>query len=321
MYKLDKNYISKKASELGFIRDTLEKVYRLIDILEYINNEPFLKMKLALKGGTAINLSIFNLPRLSVDIDLDYVENVSREEMLKNRENINNSLCKFIEISGYKLSPKSKRPFSLDSWVIEYENLGGNRDNIKIEINYSLRTHIFPAKKIEILNKPFSDNFKLNCLNVIEIFASKINALLNRGAARDLYDIYNMIKFKIFDEIEREYLRKCIIFYHVISTKGNLGFFDIDSVDKILQQKIRTDLLPVLTNRDLFDLNNGKRIVKDYLIDLLVLTPSEIEFINRFKVREYNPELLFDDSKILNRISKHPMALWKTKNKVDGFKG
>jgi predicted nucleotidyltransferase component of viral defense system len=40
---------------------------------------------LALKGGTAINLTIFNLPRLSVDIDLDYTQNVDREEMLKSR--------------------------------------------------------------------------------------------------------------------------------------------------------------------------------------------------------------------------------------------
>ena len=70
MFKYDKSYISKRASEFGFARDTLEKVYRLADILEFLNTEPNLKGKLVLKGGTAINLTIFNLPRLSVDIDL-----------------------------------------------------------------------------------------------------------------------------------------------------------------------------------------------------------------------------------------------------------
>ncbi|TYQ17004.1 UNVERIFIED_CONTAM: nucleotidyltransferase AbiEii toxin of type IV toxin-antitoxin system [Acetivibrio alkalicellulosi] len=84
MYNYDKNYISKRASEYGFIRDTLEKVYRLANILEYLNKEPMIKGKLALKGGTAINLTIFNLPRLSVDIDLDYVVNDNREEILTN---------------------------------------------------------------------------------------------------------------------------------------------------------------------------------------------------------------------------------------------
>lgn len=36
-------YMGKKAKELGFIRDTLEKVTRLADILEYLNTNPLLK--------------------------------------------------------------------------------------------------------------------------------------------------------------------------------------------------------------------------------------------------------------------------------------
>lgn len=69
MSNYDVTYLENKAKELGFVRDTLEKVTRLTDILEYINTNPILKDSLALKGGTAINLTIFNLPRLSVDID------------------------------------------------------------------------------------------------------------------------------------------------------------------------------------------------------------------------------------------------------------
>ena len=33
-------YLGKKAEELGFVRDTLEKVTRLADILEYLNTNP-----------------------------------------------------------------------------------------------------------------------------------------------------------------------------------------------------------------------------------------------------------------------------------------
>jgi predicted nucleotidyltransferase component of viral defense system len=49
--------------------------------LEYLNTNPILKETLALKGGTAINLTIFNLPRLSVDIDekLAQTRDFSRE--------------------------------------------------------------------------------------------------------------------------------------------------------------------------------------------------------------------------------------------------
>lgn len=63
------------AQQHGFVRDTFEKVLRLKEILRYLNEEEYLREHLLLKGGTAINLTIFNLPRLSVDIDMDYTPN------------------------------------------------------------------------------------------------------------------------------------------------------------------------------------------------------------------------------------------------------
>ncbi len=311
MYNYDKNYIAKRATELGFIRDTLEKVYRLADILEYLNTNPILKDSLALKGGTAINLTIFNLPRLSIDIDLDYLGADSREEMLKNREIINSTLAKFMLASGYSLSPKTKNPHSLDSWVCEYVNAAGNRDNIKIEINYSMRAHIFPAKEMKIITEHFVSEYKVKCLTAIEIFGSKINALMSRAAARDLYDVYNMIKFGLFDESEQEHLRKSVVFYAAISAKEINKSFDIRAIENITKYKIRTDLFPVITKRDSFDLDSAKKAVKEYISELVVLTPEEQEFLDRFENKEYMPELLFDDEDILDRIKTHPMALWK----------
>ena len=62
----DKIYLANRAKELSVVRDTFEKVLRFCDILRFFDS------KLALKGGTAINLLFFDLPRLSVDIDLDF---------------------------------------------------------------------------------------------------------------------------------------------------------------------------------------------------------------------------------------------------------
>jgi predicted nucleotidyltransferase component of viral defense system len=311
LYNYDKNYISQRATKFGFIRDTLEKVYRLADILEYINTDPILKGKLALKGGTAINLTIFNLPRLSVDIDLDYLGNDSREEMLQNRMIINTALAKFMDLNGYRLSPKTKTPHSLDSWIYEYVNCGGNKDTIKIEINYSLRAHILPVQEMKIITEHFESEYRLNCLNALEIFGSKINALISRAAARDLYDVYNMVRFGLFDESEEQLLRKCVVFYAAISAKEINKSFDTKAIDSITKYKIRTDLFPVLTKHDLFELDSAKRTVKEYISKLMVLTPQEQEFLESFEAKEYNPELLFDDADIIYRIKSHPMALWK----------
>lgn len=61
---------------------TLDKVERLLDLLAELNEHPVLKGKLALHGGTAINLFMLDVPRLSVDIDLSYVGAISRDAML-----------------------------------------------------------------------------------------------------------------------------------------------------------------------------------------------------------------------------------------------
>lgn len=105
---------------------------------------------------------------------------------------------------------------SLDSWVYEYTNAGGNKDNIKIEINYSLRAHVLETEEHQIMTEHFSSSYKIKTLASIEIYASKINALLTRAAARDLYDVRNMIRFGIFDEVDESLLKKCVIFYAAV---------------------------------------------------------------------------------------------------------
>ena len=67
MIEYNKVALGKAAREKGFVRDTFEKVLRMKEVLRYLNEDEYLKEHLVLKGGTAINMTIFNLPRLSVD--------------------------------------------------------------------------------------------------------------------------------------------------------------------------------------------------------------------------------------------------------------
>lgn len=203
MTQFDRVKLGRKAGELGFVRDTFEKVCRLADILKFLENDALLSKNLALKGGTAINLTIFNLPRLSVDIDLDFADNLPRDEMLSERRKVAERIDKYMAASGYSLSTKSKNYHALDSFVYEYQNAGGMKDNLKIEINYMLRCHALPLSHRHV-KLPWSES-KLTVLSVdpIEIFGSKIVALLDRTAPRDLYDIHNMLRYGLFDEIEQ----------------------------------------------------------------------------------------------------------------------
>lgn len=313
MYKYDKVYLGNKSKELGFNRDTLEKVTRLYDILRFMNTLPLLKNNLALKGGTAINFTMLDLPRLSVDIDLDFVINCSKEEMFTLRESIGKAIHKYMTSEDYKLSPKTKAPHSLDAFVYQYIGVSGNYDNIKIEINYSLRAHIDPTEHVQTNQPFFTNDFQIHRLSVVEIFASKINALMTRAAARDLYDVYNMIKYKLIKDIHLNHLRKAIVFYCAITSKQKDKIFNIEMLDSIDKRKIKRDLIPVLSKGDTFNFNVAKEVVKTYILELLNLTTEEKTFIERFNDHQYEPSLLFGNDQILKRIENHPMALWRTK--------
>lgn len=168
-----KEYIIKLAKETGFIRSTLEKVYRLLNVLEWINSRPDLKDLLALKGGTAINTAVFNFPRLSVDIDLDFTQNIKKEQM------------------------------------------------------------------------------------------------------------------------------------------------KIENIEKIKRQDIVTKLLPTLRDRNprKINLDEMKKDVGKYLKDILVIDSNVNEFYNKFQNGIFEPEIIFNDKEIIERVKVHPMRLWKLNNK------
>lgn len=315
MPEWNKLLLGKQAKELGFVRDTYEKVCRLTDILKFFENDALLGNSLALKGGTAINLTIFNLPRLSVDIDLYFSKNVTRDEMMATRSIINDRIEKFMKANGYLLSPKSKQYHALDSFVYEYSNSGGMKDNIKVEINYMLRCHV-----LETEQRHFESSWEpigVSVLSVapIEIFASKIVALINRTAPRDLYDIYNLVKFGLIDESEEPLLRKCVVFYSAIGAESPPFEFQFNMIDQVTQNRIKTDLYPVLRNKDKFDLKTAQMQVKAWLESLLKLEDNEQEFLDAFRNKTYQPELLFESTEIVERIRNHPMALWKCSQK------
>ncbi len=314
-----RDYIENISKKTGFIGSILEKVERLIRILEWMNSDEKLNKLLALKGGTAINTAVFNFPRLSVDIDLDLIENLSKEEMIKERENIHNLLVNYLNSNNYKINMgKSKNVYALDSIVTEYIDIKGNIDNIKIEINYMNRVHILETKKLEVSTDVFKDkHLTIHCLNPIEIYAAKICALLDRTTARDLFDVYTLSKYDLFDDEEKKLLKQCFMLEYIAVNDYKLKDMKIDNIERLKRQDIKTKLLPTLKDRNPRNSNidEMKQAVREYLKDILIVDDKTKEFYDKFQKGIYEPELLFDNEEIIERIKEHPMIIWKLNNK------
>ena len=115
--RISQERLAAEAEATGFQPETLEKTFQLLGLLGAINTHPFLQGKLALKGGTALNLFVFDVPRLSVDIDLNYVGSETTEDMLRERPLLEESLQAVFareeftvrRHAGYRKTPDSFR--------------------------------------------------------------------------------------------------------------------------------------------------------------------------------------------------------------------
>ena len=305
-----KQYINEIAQKSGFLANNTEKVIRLLDVLKFIDEElNRISHQLILKGGTAINLIYTNLTRLSVDIDLDYVGSLEKEQTLKDRERILESLDNYMLKEGYSVSSKSRGSAILVSRTYAYINAYGNRDNIKVEINFIDRIHILPIvnRKINYFDKEVMINAPLE----EELFAMKICALIDRSKPRDLYDTFRLKND--FLNLEKDKLRKLTVFYLSLDGIFELNENSFKGIEAVSQDSIKKELLPVLKKNEKFNLEAIKQEVSNFLQDLLVLTSDETKYLEEFSKGTFNPSLLFDGFSA-ERAAKHPMAKWRINN-------
>jgi predicted nucleotidyltransferase component of viral defense system len=307
--RYDVKVLVEMANQLGVVRNTLEKVLRLSKILKFINSNATLKHKLALKGGTAINLLYDNLPRLSVDIDLDYAINDTKESMLDMRKIVRETLESYFINEGYTLNKNSRFSFSVDSFVISYVPSGGGSDNIKVEINYSMRSHLLPLEVNKLNFYGIDQAFDVLTVSKIEIYAGKINALLSRSQIRDLYDTFQMLNKKLLNHDELSELKNIVIFYRYI--QNDTLDYDDEMMNRHNKRSYLRDLLPVLRKGDQFNLEDAKKVVLSFLDIMTDYDENQLLFIK--SINEKNPkfEHLFKDQEKVDLAKHHPMSIWK----------
>ena len=312
-FEFDKKQIKQIAADHSYTATNVEKVIRLCLILDDLNCLDEFTGKLLLKGGTAINLVAFDkLPRLSVDLDLDFASNLSKEDTSHAREVINKALSSYSQDMGYKIIDRSN--FVLDSKSLIYTTTTGSVDKIKLDINYHSRCHVYPPVFSEI-TFPFGivdKQIRVAHLNIIELFAGKIKALYERCKPRDIFDIYSLAQSGLLSsKEEKEALRKCVVLYSVLGNadKPELLKQDLNEIRKMPFQALKTQLLPMLhTKLGHFDKDNLFDVAVSYLESLMKLSDCENEFIYQFFNGNFCPELLFDQMTSIE-LRQHPVIL------------
>jgi predicted nucleotidyltransferase component of viral defense system len=145
----------------------------------------------AMKGGTALNLFVHNMPRLSVDIDLAYTAwTTPREDALREISEENAAIAKRLERLGLTVTTVTAKGLGESKLLVERPGV-----QVKVETNLVFRGTVLTVETrslAPIVSSMFSAELSIPTLAIDELYGSKLVAALDRQHPRDLFDVWRM---------------------------------------------------------------------------------------------------------------------------------
>ncbi len=312
--RLSPERLKAESEATGFRPEILEKVIHLLNLLGVLQRHPALAGRLALKGGTALNLFLFDVPRLSVDIDLNYVGAAERADMLADRGRIElavQAVCQREDLAVTRVPGDHAG----GKWRLRYASALGGTGNLEVDLNFMFRVPLWP---IATMNSVAVGSYAASGIPILELHelaAGKLAALLARKASRDLFDAHKLLTCGMLDP---DRLRLGFVLYGAMNRRDwrTLSLDDLGYDTRDLENQ----LLPVLSSRARESLAHGwathmVETCRKRLSPLLSYTPNEAAFLDRLLDHgELRPDLLTEDAELAARIEAHPLLQWKAIN-------
>jgi len=305
-----------EAEATGFRAEILEKAIQLLNLLENLCSHPFLKGRLALKGGTALNLFVFDLPRLSVDVDLNYFGSAGREAMLEDRPKVERAVEAVCRREGFAVT-RIPEEHAGGRWALRYESAMGEGGNLEVDLNFMFRVPLWPMTALD--SRPLGSYRAtgIPVLDIHELAAGKLAALLSRRASRDLFDAHRLLTEA---ELDPERLRLTFVVYGAMNRKD---WRTVSVKDVGLEvRELREQLIPMMRRdrpQTAMKIDRWtKGLVRECRKALKVVLPfnkAELTFLNRIlDDGEIEPSLLTADQDLAARIASQPLLEWKALN-------
>ena len=308
--------LQRIAAETRLPAATLEKVLRLLDVLQAIAEDRDLKSRVALKGGTALNVFHLRLDRLSVDIDLNYVGAVDRAAMEADRPLVDEALLRLLEAQGYQVR-RQPPGHAGGKWVARYSSALGGGASIEVDLNYMARAPLFGVQTMTSTPLGGVSATGISVLDLHEVVAGKLVALLDRRAARDLFDARRILETQTLDW---SLVRVGVLAWGAAGRRDwrEASLDDIGGDPRELRQK-----LAICLPQDFFEaavgvdrwIADSVAICRAGLAPLFERTVGEAAFLDRLlDAGEVDPSGLAASDAVKARVAAMPMLAWKAQN-------
>ena len=308
--------LQRLANETGYQSGTLEKVLRLLDLLQELARDPILSERLALKGGTALNVFYLTLDRLSVDIDLNYIGALGRAEMDAERPIVDAALNRLLVAQGYSVR-RQPEEHAGGKWLSRYASALGGNATLELDVNYMARQPLFGAVRMESRALGEFRASSVLVLDLHEVVAGKVVALIDRHAARDLFDARRILSI---ESLDWRWIKAAVLAIGACSRLDwrTISAGAIKGDARELRQKL-TICLPRSRFSGMGEIEawieETVALCRERLAFLFDLSEKEREFLDGILDRgEVNADLLDVDPDIRSRIAAMPMLAWKIRH-------
>ena len=266
-----------------------KQVGLLLDVIEIALAD----RRVALKGGTAINLFYRDFPRYSVDIDLCYLPIENRTLTFKHLHDILLTIKARIEKNlKYKVAASNTLDEKKEAKLV----VSSADAEIKIEPNFTLRGGLFDPEVRSLSSraqKELKREVSIQCLSIADTYGGKICAALDRQHPRDLYDVKYLFENEgITEEVKDSFIYYLISHNRPIDELLDPNFKDITgpfakefvemakeevSIQELLQCRVRLvkEIRSALTDRD-----------KKFLLGFVRNKP-DWTFVRDVKIKDY----------------------------------
>ena len=161
------------------------QVRLILDLLPLVADET----AFALKGGTAINFFVRDMPRLSVDIDLTYLPLADRAASLAG---ISEGLAR-IKARAEERLPATRLTLVPQGDDLEVKmHCQRGRARVKIEVNPLQRGSLWPVRQLactDAVQEVFESFVEMPVVSHADLFGGKVSAALDRQHPRDVFDV------------------------------------------------------------------------------------------------------------------------------------
>ena len=300
----------------GFSERVVEKVLRLLGLLKTLNSHPALRGRWALKGGTALNLFVLRYPRLSVDIDLNYIGALDREEMLADRRRVERAAQAVFSREGFTVR-RTPDEHAGGKWRLAYVSYAGRPAVLEVDLNYMYRQPLWDVHEADSHQIGGFRARRIPLVDLHELAAGKLAALLSRKQSRDLFDCHRILGL---EDLRCDQLRIAFVVYGGMNRKDwrTVSIADIDFEERELTRQLRPMLRAPGPSGHAVTTDYARELVEDCkraLSAVLPLADREREFLDLLLDKgEIDAGLLTCDTSLQKRIRNQPLLQWKALN-------